>query len=53
MPIDFIGIDPDTGDYGSPTVWVHSEAKEILVQSPGADEELKAAIGGKAWVPVM
>ncbi|MFC8916304.1 hypothetical protein ACGF5F_12200 [Streptomyces sp. NPDC047821] len=39
MSLQFIGIDPNTGDHESPTVWVDRENKEIVFQGwkPGAD----------------
>lgn len=43
MELRFIGIDPDTGQQGSPTVWVDEERAELIFQGwkPGA--ELRAA----------
>ncbi|MFC1419309.1 hypothetical protein [Streptacidiphilus cavernicola] len=37
MSVEFIGIDPDTGKSGSPTVWVEDEELEIIVQSDAAE----------------
>jgi hypothetical protein len=51
MPLDFIGIDPNTGDNESVTVWIEDEAKEIIIQGITADEELNARIGATGWVP--
>ncbi|AVZ77457.1 hypothetical protein SLUN_14730 [Streptomyces lunaelactis] len=42
MPLTFIGIDPETGQNGSPTAWVDSETRDIVVQSYTADEETRA-----------
>lgn len=39
MNLEFIGIDPDTGQSGSPTVWVDSAAQDIVLQSYRADAE--------------
>lgn len=33
MPLQFIGIDPTSGDGESPTVWRYSETGDLLVQS--------------------
>lgn len=32
MSLVFIGIDPNTGDHESPTVWVDPEAGELVFQ---------------------
>lgn len=37
MKLQFIGIDPDTGQSGSPTVWVDPETQDIVLQSYRAD----------------
>ncbi|WP_416974476.1 hypothetical protein [Streptomyces sp. 4F14] len=42
MALRFIGIDPETGQQGSPTVWVHEQRRELVFQSWTADEELEA-----------
>ncbi|WOX15698.1 hypothetical protein [Streptomyces sp. N50] len=42
MRLRFIGIDPDTGHVGSPTVWVDAESADIVLQSYTADEETRA-----------
>lgn len=41
MDLQFIGIDPNTGDGESPTVWVDQQAKELVLQGwkPGPDLE--------------
>ncbi|MBW8087614.1 MULTISPECIES: hypothetical protein [Streptomyces] len=38
MPLQFIGIDPDTGKNGSPTAWVDPESADIVIQSYTADD---------------
>ncbi|MFI6334119.1 hypothetical protein [Streptomyces sp. NPDC050535] len=38
MNIKFVGIDPDTDDDGCPTVWVDTEAADLLIQSYTADD---------------
>jgi hypothetical protein len=45
MPLLFIGIDPNTGDHESPTVWVDQEKKELVLQGwkPGDDLEAECA----------
>lgn len=42
MALRFIGIDPDTGQQGSPTVWVDEEKGELVLQGWKPDEELEA-----------
>ncbi len=51
MELRFIGIDPNTGGGGSPTVWVDDEAKELVIQGWRADEALTAQISETEWVP--
>ncbi|NUV65937.1 hypothetical protein G6W57_02225 [Streptomyces sp. CAI-121] len=45
MELRFIGIDPDTGQQGSPTVWVDEESAELVFQGwkPGPELETKCA----------
>ncbi|WP_323451322.1 hypothetical protein [Streptomyces yaizuensis] len=42
MALRFIGIDPDTGQQGSPTVWVDEEKQELLLQGWKPDAKLDA-----------
>jgi hypothetical protein len=42
MALRFIGIDPNTGDDESPTVWVDEEARELIFQGWKAGAELEA-----------
>lgn len=45
MSLLFIGIDPNTGDHESPTVWVDQENQELVLQGwkPGARLEAECA----------
>ncbi|MFG2332183.1 hypothetical protein ACGFMM_21450 [Streptomyces sp. NPDC048604] len=45
MSLQFIGIDPSTGDDESPTVWVDHEQKELVLQGwkPGPELEAECA----------
>ena len=45
MALQFIGIDPSTGDGESPTVWVDQEQKELVLQGwkPGPQLEAECA----------
>lgn len=42
MPLQFIGIDPHTGDEKSPTVWVDLERQMFVFQGWQADAETNA-----------
>ncbi|GAA4113587.1 hypothetical protein [Streptomyces hundungensis] len=42
MALRFIGIDPDTGQQGSPTVWVDEEKRELVLQGWRPDGLLEA-----------
>ncbi|WP_435218803.1 hypothetical protein [Streptomyces sp. bgisy034] len=42
MALRFIGIDPDTGQQGSPTVWVDEGNRELVLQGWKPTEELRA-----------
>lgn len=43
MDLQFIGIDPNTGDGESPTVWVDQDAQELVFQGWKPGPELEAA----------
>ncbi|MFE7354378.1 hypothetical protein ACFU8Q_14515 [Streptomyces sp. NPDC057543] len=45
MSLLFIGIDPNTGDHESPTVWVDQEKRELVLQGwkPGPELEAECA----------
>lgn len=45
MALRFIGIDPPTGQQGSPTIWVDEERGELVLQGWKAGEELEAQCG--------
>lgn len=42
MPLRFIGIDPNTGDGESPTVWVDQERNELVLQGWKPSPEVEA-----------
>ncbi|MCW7945150.1 hypothetical protein AAW14_24840 [Streptomyces hygroscopicus] len=42
MTLRFIGIDPNTGQGESPTVWVDESSKELIIQGWKPDPELEA-----------
>jgi len=49
MELRFVGMDPNTGGGGSPTVWVEEESADLVLQGEEADELLKATVGETAW----
>ncbi|MFD7454432.1 hypothetical protein [Kitasatospora sp. NPDC059827] len=51
MTLGFIGIDPDTGKSGSPTVWVEEETADLIFQGITADDELVALVSSREWAP--
>jgi hypothetical protein len=42
MSLDFIGIDPDTQEGESPTVWVDQEKREFVFQGWKPDDGVQA-----------
>lgn len=51
MTLRFVGIDPNTGGGGSPTVWVEDESADLVLQGEEAEELLRTLVGGTEWVP--
>ncbi|WP_199550327.1 hypothetical protein [Streptomyces sp. N35] len=47
MALRFVGIDPKTGQQGSPTVWVDEENAELVLQGWKPSPELEAECA--AW----
>ncbi|RKN12122.1 hypothetical protein [Streptomyces radicis] len=43
MTLRFIGVDPDTGQQGSPTIWIDDASGEIIVQGWKPSPDLEAA----------
>ncbi|MFE6223342.1 hypothetical protein [Streptomyces sp. NPDC057854] len=58
MPLQFIGVDPESGQTGSPTIWVDDRTGDLIAQSYIADEQTRAecieknAPGHEKVVPV-
>ncbi|MFG3363227.1 hypothetical protein [Streptomyces griseofuscus] len=50
MTLRFVGIDPNTGGEGSPTVWVEEESADLVLQGEEADALLKSLVGSTEWV---
>ncbi|GHE27840.1 hypothetical protein GCM10017771_42740 [Streptomyces capitiformicae] len=46
MDLQLIGIDPNTGGEGSPTVWVEEETADLVLQGVKAEEALEALVSG-------
>ncbi|MFJ2194130.1 hypothetical protein ACIOJE_40375 [Kitasatospora sp. NPDC087861] len=51
MALRFTGIDPDTPNGGSPTVWLEDEKAEIVIQGWLPDAGLLRTISETEWVP--
>ncbi|MFJ3728709.1 hypothetical protein ACIPYQ_39935 [Streptomyces sp. NPDC090045] len=51
MALRFVGMDPNTGGDGSPTVWVDEEKQEIVIQGWKLDPVTTDEIAGTEWVP--
>jgi hypothetical protein len=51
MALRFVGMDPNTGGEGSPTVWVEEESADLILQGEEADDLLKALVGATDWMP--
>ncbi|MFF2645848.1 hypothetical protein ACFVUB_39180 [Streptomyces niveus] len=50
MTLRFVGIDPNTGGEGSPTVWVEEESADLVLQGAEADGLLTSVVGSTEWV---
>lgn len=42
MRLQFVGIDPNTGQNGSPTAWVDTDTADIVLQSYIADDATRS-----------
>ncbi|MBW8093590.1 MULTISPECIES: hypothetical protein [Streptomyces] len=50
MTLRFVGMDPNTGGEGSPTVWVEEGSADLVLQGEEAEALLKDMIGSTEWV---
>ncbi|WP_411111512.1 hypothetical protein [Streptomyces sp. c-19] len=50
MTLRFVGIDPNTGGEGSPTVWVEEESADLVLQGEVANDLLRALVGSTQGV---
>jgi hypothetical protein len=51
MALEFLGIDPDTGNGGSPTIWLDDTTGDLIIQSWRADAETIAACEAVGSIP--
>lgn len=51
MALQFLGIDPETGDKDSPTIWIEEESGDLIIQSYRADALTLAAAAEAGSVP--
>ncbi|AZQ73416.1 hypothetical protein EKH77_21305 [Streptomyces luteoverticillatus] len=51
MALRFVGKDPESGDHGSPAVWVDEETRDLVVQGWTADEETTSASSRDVPIP--
>ncbi|MGW4690317.1 hypothetical protein ACWEPM_36285 [Streptomyces sp. NPDC004244] len=50
MELRFVGMDPNTGGEGPPTVWVEEESSDLVEQGEATDELFIALVGSTEWV---
>ncbi|MFI8813589.1 MULTISPECIES: hypothetical protein [unclassified Streptomyces] len=51
MALRFIGKDPESGDHGSPALWIDEETRDLLVQGLTADEQTRAESSQDVAIP--
>jgi hypothetical protein len=51
MALRFIGKDPESGDHGSPAVWVDEDTRDLLFQGDNADHRTEAACNRDVAMP--
>jgi hypothetical protein len=51
MALRFLGIDPNTGDQGSPTIWLDDTTGDLVIQSYRADAATLAECAAVGSVP--
>ncbi|MFB6890830.1 hypothetical protein ACFCX4_16115 [Kitasatospora sp. NPDC056327] len=50
MALEFFGIDPETNEEGSPTVWADMIRRRLVIQSDTVTATQLAEIGETQWV---
>jgi hypothetical protein len=51
MALRFVGKDPESGDHGSPAVWVDEDAKDLLFQGVKVDRQTEATCNRDVAMP--
>ncbi|MEU8583330.1 hypothetical protein ACX9I7_22990 [Streptomyces sp. L500] len=51
MTLRFVGKDPESGDHGSPAVWVDESTKDLLFQGWKADDQTRRACAADVSQP--
>jgi hypothetical protein len=51
MTLRFLGIDPDTGQNGSPTIWADDITGDLIIQSHKADPDTLAECARVGSIP--
>jgi hypothetical protein len=51
MALRFVGKDPESGDHGSPAVWVDEDAKDLLFQGVKVDRQTEATCNRMSRCP--
>ncbi|QXE37098.1 hypothetical protein KQY30_25650 [Streptomyces sp. GMY02] len=51
MALRFVGKDPESGDHGSPAVWVDEDAKDLLFQGVKVDSQTEATCNKDVAMP--
>jgi len=51
MALRFLGVDPDTGDEGSPTIWFDDATGDLVIQSYKADAATLAECAAVGSIP--
>ncbi len=51
MRLRFVGKDPESGDHGSPAVWVDADTRDLVVQGWTADEETRGTSSRDVPIP--
>jgi hypothetical protein len=51
MTLRFLGINPNTPDDGSPTIWIEEETGDLIIQSYKVDEAVLAQCRQTGEIP--
>ncbi|MFF3640456.1 hypothetical protein [Streptomyces sp. NPDC002564] len=51
MNLHLIGKDPESGDHGSPTLWLDTDTRDLVVQGWAADELTRATCLADGPIP--